>query len=213
MLEVAIHIEAASGVERVADADAHRPAEGRFDRMFIIPGEERIVNDTERVVAVILPVGLCLCLGDFVQLMGQPMVGGRGVLMLQQGGNRQAVVLIHRPDKGRSGLLAGAGISDIEYIPQPHLTGVNIQQSNALCAPADIAVHDIVPQVVFSAGGSLRALGMDKQLVAVRILVQPGSGGEKARPAAVVAGDLPRGGLGQVDIRLGSRVHDGLLWE
>lgn len=119
MFEVAIHIKAASGVERVADADAHRPAEGRFDCMFIIPGEKRIVNDTERIVVVILPIGLRLHRGDFVQLMGQPMVGGRCVFMLQQGGNGQAVVLIHRPDKGRSGLLAGAGISDIEYIPQP----------------------------------------------------------------------------------------------
>lgn len=212
MLEVAIHIEAAAGVERVADADAHRPAEGRFDCIFIIPGEERIVNDTERIVAMILPVGLRLRFGNFVQLMGQPMLGGYGVFIFQQGRNRQAVVLIHRPDKGRSGLLAGAGVRNIEHIPQSHLTGVNVQQSNTLCTTADIAVHLLIPDVIGCACGGLRALGVDEQLVAVRILVQSGRGAEKARPAAVVAGDLPGGGLGQVEICLGLRVHDGLLW-
>lgn len=212
MLEVAIHIEAASGVERVADADAHRPAEGRFDCRFIIPGEERIVNDTECIVAVILPVGLRLTAGDLIQLMGQPVLGRHSVFIFQQGGNCQTVIFVDRPDKGRTGLLAGAGVRNIEHIPQSHLTGADIQQGDALCAPADIAVHNIVPQVVFSAGGGFRALGVDEQLVAVRILVQPGCGAEKACPAAVVAGDLPRGGLGQVDIRLRFRVHDGLLF-
>ena len=52
-------------------------------------------------------------------------------------------------------------------------------------SPVHIAVHPVVPDVKVGAGGGIRALGVDHELVGKVVLVQPGRGGQVGRPASV----------------------------
>ena len=54
MLKLAIHIEAASRLQGVADADGGRSTEGHPYVDFIVLLQERTVNDTEDVLLMIL---------------------------------------------------------------------------------------------------------------------------------------------------------------
>ena len=65
MLKLAIHIEAAAGLQDVAGADGSRSAEGFPYVDFIVLLQEGTVNDTEDVLLMILPIGTDLPLGDF----------------------------------------------------------------------------------------------------------------------------------------------------
>ena len=75
MLKLAIHIEAASRLQGVADADGGRSAKGFPYVDFIVLLKEGTVNDTEDVLLMILPVGARLSLGDLCQLEMQAMIG------------------------------------------------------------------------------------------------------------------------------------------
>ena len=65
-----------------------------------------------------------------------------------------------------------------------------IDKGDALCAPADITPHSLVPQFVICAGGGFGTLGVDHQLLMVGVFIQSGCGGQEVCPALVAAGDL-----------------------
>ena len=58
------------------------------------------------------------------------------------------------------------------------------------CTPGHITVHPVVPDVKVGAGGGIRALGVDHELVRKTVLVQPGCGGQVVRPAFPIPGNL-----------------------
>jgi hypothetical protein len=89
------------------------------------------------------------------------------------------VFLLQRPQNDRAGVLPGAGVRYIENIAEPRAVAVGIQQGDALCAAFDIATHSLVPEVILCAGGGIRSLGMDHQLLMVGILVKPAGGSQK----------------------------------
>ena len=74
MLKLAIHIEAASRLQGVADADRGRSAKGFPYVDFIVLLQEGTVNDTEDVLLMILPIGTDLPLGDLRQLKMQTVI-------------------------------------------------------------------------------------------------------------------------------------------
>ena len=74
MLKLAIHIEAASRLQGVADADGGRSAKGFPYVDFIVLLQEGTVNDTEDVLLMILPVCARLPLGDLRQLKMQTVI-------------------------------------------------------------------------------------------------------------------------------------------
>ena len=52
----------------------------------------------------------------------------------------------------------------------------------AAAAAPDIAPHFLIPEVVLRAGGGLRALHIDHELLVVGVLIQPCGGGQERRP-------------------------------
>ena len=105
------------------------------------------------------------------------------------------------------------------YIPQKEL-GVLIvllesagfvQQSDALRATPDIAVHPVAPNVKFGAGGGIGPLSVDHKLVGKGVLVQPGCGGQVIRPAFPVPGQAVCRALGKGKVFFGFAWHFCLL--
>jgi len=90
---------------------------------------------------------------------------------------------------------------------QPGKSAGFIQQGNALSTTAHIAVHPVVPDVKVGAGGGIRALGVDHQLVRKRVLVQPGCSGQIIRPAFPVPGQAVGRALGKGEIFFGFAWH------
>ena len=64
------------------------------------------------------------------------------------------------------------------------------EQRNSLTATADIAVHGVVPKIVARAGRRVRPLGVNEQLLVIRIFVEPCRRGQKARPLLRIARNL-----------------------
>ena len=85
------------------------------------------------------------------------------------------------------------------------------QQSDALGTPAYITVHPVVPDVKVGAGGGIRALGVDHQLVRKGVLVQPRCGGQVVCPAFPVPGQAIRRALGKGEIFFGFAWNFSLL--
>ena len=106
------------------------------------------------------------------------------------------------PGTDIDGVLPGAGLRDIENIPQAQGTLIKLQQSDALVAAVNIAVHGIVPKVIFGAGGGIGPLRVDQQLILVVVFVEPCRSGEERRPFTVISRDLPGSFICQLGIGL-----------
>ena len=192
MLKLAIHIEAASRLQGVADADRGRSAKGFPYVDFIVLLQEGTVNDAEYILLMILPVCACLTLGDLGQLKMQTVNSRDIIFLFQHRSDGGFVALIDLPQEGIEGSAPGSGVCDVEHIAQRKLPSVIVQQGNALGTAPYIAVHGAVPQIVLGASSGVRPLGMNQQLVAVLVFVQSGRRGQIGSPAAIVAGNLPR---------------------
>ena len=80
-----------------------------------------------------------------------------------------------------------------------HVAG-HIQQRDAFCATPDIPPHGVRPQFIGRAGGRVRALGVDHQLVVKAIFVYVRSRRQKSAPIFPIGGDLPHGLPGKLHI-------------
>ncbi|MBQ3157889.1 MAG: hypothetical protein IJB81_13390 [Clostridia bacterium] len=114
------------------------------------------------------------------------------VFLFKHGGDGSFVALIDLPQEGIKRSTPCAGVGYIEHIAQRKLPSVIVQQSDALGTTPYIAVHGVIPQIVLGASSGVRPLGMNQQLVAVLVFIQPGGGGQIGSPASVVTGNLPR---------------------
>ena len=104
-------------------------------------------------------------------------------------------------------MLFRSGVAYVKNVVQARESAGFVQQSDALGTPAHIAVHPVVPDVKVGAGGGIRALGVDHQLVCKGVLVQPGCGGQVVRPAFPVPGQTIRRALGKGEIFFGFAWH------
>ena len=132
MLKLAIHIEAASRLQGVADADRGRSAKGFPYVDFIVLLQEGTVNDAEYILLMILPVCSCLTLGDLGQLKMQTVNSRNIIFLFQHGSDGGFIALIDLPQEGIEGSTPGAGVGYIEHIAQRKLPSVIVQQGDAL---------------------------------------------------------------------------------
>ena len=79
-------------------------------------------------------------------------------------------------------MFAGAGVGNIEHIAQARLVAGIVHQSDPLGTTAHIPAHFVIPQVVLSAGGGIRALGINHHLFMERVLIKAGGSGKKCCP-------------------------------
>ena len=121
--------------------------------------------------------------------------------------NRLHQIRAELPHLRVTGIAAHPGVRHIENVVQARESAGFVQQSNALGTPAHITVHPGVPDVKIGAGGGIRALGIDHQLVCKGVLVQPGCGGQVVRPAFPVPGQAVGCALGKGEIFFGFAWH------
>nr|WP_182400597.1 hypothetical protein [Faecalibacterium prausnitzii] len=192
--------------QRVGDTDGGSGLELHLHTGFIIIHQKRTVNDGENVTTVVVPVICHQFPGNIRKLLADTL-SADAVGLAQHLRNRLFQVIVVLPHLRVTGIAAHPGIRHIENVVQTRESAGFVQQSNALCAPAHIAVHPAVPNIIVGAGGGIGALGVDHQLVRKTVLVQPGCGCQVVRPAFPVPGQAVRRALGKGEIFFGFAWH------
>ncbi|WP_333490537.1 hypothetical protein [Faecalibacterium prausnitzii] len=203
-------LKAAAFQQRVGDADGGSGLELHLHPGFIIIHQQRTVNDGTDVPAVVVPVICYQFSGNICKLLADTLPAD-AVGFAQHFRNRLFQVVVELPHLRVTGIAAHSGVRHIENVVQPGESAGFVQQSDALGTPAHIAVHPVVPDVEVGAGGGIRALGVDHQLVRKGVLVQSGCGGQVVRPAFPVPGQAVCRALGKGKIFFGFAWHFGLL--
>jgi len=123
----------------------------------------------------VVPVGVGHNAAGHLHELFSHVPGFHGAMLPRQGLRYNVMVFLPQlPQVGCSGTLHRAGVRHIKNIRQTGLsTPVLADQSNALGAGLDPSAHGAVPQVHAGAGSSVRALGVDKQLLIERIAEHP----------------------------------------
>src|SRR5699024_3022125 len=191
--------------EGIGDADGGGGFELHLDVVLIVLLQKGTVNDIENVLPVFVPVFLRQLGGHISQLLGQ-VVAAHIVVAFQHSRQRPNVPFLQLPQPGGAGMFPRAGVGNIEHIAQAGPVPGIVHQGDALGTAPHIPAHAVIPQVVLGAGGSVRALSVDHQLLMEWILLEPGSSGEKARPLLPTAGELDR------DLLRHLRVHFCFGW-
>ena len=169
----------APGQEGEGGAGGDGPLEGKPSVEFIVLLQHGICKDAADLLLVAGPVGIGQHSGHIRKLLGQ-VCRVSAVAALQHSRHRNPVPVLQRPQPGVARIGPGTGVGQIKHIPQAQLVARIVQQGDALGAAPDIAVHAVVPDIVGCAGGGVGALGIDHELVRVRVLVQPAGCRQKA---------------------------------
>ncbi|MGM9600735.1 MAG: hypothetical protein ACI3W5_03980 [Faecousia sp.] len=176
MVEIAFRFQPATGHEGVGNADSGGVFELYFDVKLIIFLQKGIVNDIEKVPLMLCPIFIRQFPGHIGELPCK-IVPCNAVGALQHGRHGISVPFLHLPQPWGAGVFTGPGIRNIKNIAEPRPVPGIVHQGDTLGTAPDIPAHCSIPQLIFSAGGGVRALGIDHQLLMERILVKAGSGG------------------------------------
>ncbi|MEJ3687253.1 hypothetical protein WF787_05070 [Faecalibacterium sp. HTF-76H] len=192
--------------QRIGDADGGGGLELHLHPGFIIIHQERTVNDGTDVLAVVVPV-ICHQFPRNVRKLLADTLPADAVGLAQHFRNRLFQVVIVLPHLRVTGIAAHPGVAYVKNVVQSRESAGFVQQSDALRATPDIAVHPVAPNVKFGAGGGIGPLGVDHQLVCKGVLVQPGCGGQIVRPAFPVSGQAVGRALSKGKIFFGFAWH------
>ena len=153
------------------------------DGIVIIRRQERTVNDVENVFPVVAPILGGQGRGDDLQLLHKAAVAGDLIGLFQRRGHCRQVRLRQRPQPGRTALPPGAGVGDVKDIPQRRAVSAVVHKGNSPRPAFDVPPHAAVPEVIHRTGRSIRPLGVDHELIQIRILIKPSGSLQKSRPS------------------------------
>ena len=173
MLEVGSRLQTAAGHKRVGDADGGGVAERRPDVELIIFLQKTPVNDVADVPLMLVPVFPGKLGSDGFKLFSQSVSAGNAEAIFQRRRHNVAVFLLIAPEVGRRGVLAAARVGHVEHIAQNRPAAAVVDEGDAGGSASHIPAHSLIPEIIFRAGGGVGPLGVDQELFAERIFIDP----------------------------------------
>ena len=189
MLEVVFRFHPTAGHQGVGNADGGGGLKLDFDVEIIVLLQKRTVNDIAEVTLMLVPIFARQLSGYIGKLLGK-IIASNTVVAFQHGRHRSLVLFLQLPQPGCAGMFTGAGVGNVKDIAQTGPVAGIVHQGDTLGATAHIPAHFVIPQLILGAGGGVRALGMDHQLLVERVFVKTGGGGEESRPFLPATGEL-----------------------
>ena len=171
-VEPSFRVDTAPGQKQPCDADCSSRLEFHLKSKIIIPFQQGTVNDVADILSVVVPVILYQFAGEVCKLLGEIGVA-YPVSFRQHRGHRFPEAVIHLPEVRVQRVSAGTSVRHVKNIPQVRGAAAVIQQGDAFGAAPDKPVHPAIPDIILGAGGGVRALGVNQQLVGIGVLIQP----------------------------------------
>ena len=165
-------VDAAPGQKHPGDADGTRRFKFQFQVKIIIPFQQRTVNDVTDFLGIVVPVVLHQFAGEICKLLGEVWITDP-IGLRQHSSHRLPEAVIHLPEVRVQRVSAGTSVRHVKNIPQVRGAAAVIQQGDAFGAAPDKPVHPAIPDIILGAGGGVRALGVNQQLVGIGVLIQP----------------------------------------
>ncbi|MST91361.1 hypothetical protein FYJ76_05320 [Ruthenibacterium lactatiformans] len=202
MFKIVSRFQLTARQEGVGDTDRCGVPKCRSDVEIIILFEKRIINDADDVPCIGIPILTCQSGSDLFKLRHKAVFTGNIVGTFQGRRYRIGIFLPVVPAPHGDRVFPASGVGHIKDVPQAWIVAAGVDQGNSFGATAHIAPHAVIPEVVFRTGNGIGTLGIDHELFIERILVEPCRRLQKAGPASIAAGDLPRGVIGHLRIEL-----------
>ncbi|WP_313293053.1 hypothetical protein [Faecalispora jeddahensis] len=174
MLKVFVRFQPAARQNRVSDADGSGASELRPDVELIIFFQEAVVNDVENVVLMILPIFVRQLSGDLIQLIGKAFFSGNLIFLFQRRRNRVLMLRTVLPKVRTAGIVPAARVGNIKDVPDSRPVAGRVDERDPLTAAPDIPAHFFIPKLISGAGRRVGALGINHELLMVRVFVQLG---------------------------------------
>ena len=198
MLKVIPRLHAAAGHQGICHADGGGVLKLNADIEVIILFQKTSVNDVGQFIFMVVPIFLRKLGGDLLQLVCKTIFTGDTIAALQSGGHGLLMLRSVLPQPGTAGVLPLAGVRHIKDIPYLTCAGAGVNEGNTFGPPHDIPAHLLIPQVIVGAGGGIRALGVDKELVAERIFIESANCIQEVSPVLIAVDDLMGGPVRQL---------------
>ena len=200
MAVIVFRVQAASRHHSVGCAHAGRFPEGRAYVEFIVLRQIGTVNDVNDFLLMLLPIRRRLPVGNGVQQIGQSSIPQEAVFLFQHVTNYAFILIVQFPKEKAAGVLPAARVRHVEHIMNFGYIGRSIHQGDPLGAAPHIPAHGVVPQIEARTGRGIRPLGVDHQLLMVRVFVKAGRRPQEGSPVLVAARNLPRSILGHLRV-------------
>ncbi|ASB41314.1 hypothetical protein ADH66_11990 [Acutalibacter muris] len=198
MGEKLARVQPAAGQERISRADCGGVPKGRLYVQFVIILQKRARDARQEVLHVAVPILGGQLPGNGLQLVGQAAFIGNAVLFPKGGSHGFGMFPAVLPQVGAAAPFPLHGVGNIEHISNPTAVLPDVKQGDTRGAPTHPPAHALFPHVVTGAGRGLRALGVDEDLLVVRVFVEPGGGFQEVCPLRKTAGKLTGGALRQL---------------
>lgn len=183
----------AAGHERIGCAGGCGPAERLPDGILIIRLNPGSCKAVENVLLMLLPVVPGQQGADHDDLIRQGYLC-RKVICLRQHLRDSFCILLRQAPRFKDDRIGPCPrIGNVKHIAQERRISLGVQQGNPLGAAPHIPAHGSVPQGIRRAGGGIRALGVDQQLIIIRVFVQPPNRVQISGQLLVVPGDFLHG--------------------
>lgn len=147
---------------------------------------------------MLLPIFVCQLSGDLLQLVGKAFFAGNLILQFQCRRNRVLMLRPVLPKERAAGIVPAACVGDIKDVPDSRPVAGGVDERDSLAAAPDVPVHFFIPKLISGTGRSVGALGIDHELLVIRIFVKLRGGFQKIRPTFVTGGDLRRRVVGHL---------------
>lgn len=138
---------------------------------------------------ILLPIFVCQLSGDLFQLVCKTLFAGNGILPFQRRRNRVLMLRAILPKIRTAGILTVSCVGNIKDVPDSWPVAGCIDERDPLAAAPDVPAHFFVPKLISGASCRVRALGIDHELLMIRILVEPCGGFQKIRPVLMTGGN------------------------
>lgn len=205
--KIAVQVEATAGQQQEGQADRDGAAEAQGDVVLVQPVQGAVMDGEHEAVFEVVPVVLREPDGQGDKLLGETVTARDFETLLQVGRDSALVLVPVLPEHGVPAVLPALRVGHVEHVAEEYPAVAVTQQGDSFRAAPDAAAHAMVPEVELRAGGGVRALGVNHDLVQEAIFVELPRHHQELGPVLDLGSQIPRGVVRHLAVGFDFRCH------